>query len=1121
MLSTNWKLLLAGVFSSLLISCGGGTEETSEVTDPLESSPKTTEKIFKRLSVAESGVDFVNQLIEDEKVNFFKYQYLYNGGGVALGDINNDGLDDLYLTGNNVPDKLYLNEGELKFKDITKQAGIGGFDGWKTGVTMVDINNDGFLDIYVCRSGWYEAEQRTNLLFINDRGQRFTEEAEKYGLADSGHSVQGAFFDYDNDGDLDMYLTNHPIHFKQKMSDMLKRRENPGDDIRDKFYRNDEGTFVEVAKEIGIYNYGHGLGLSVADLDQDGFQDVYVSNDFQAPDFYYHNNGDGTFTESLDDAFRHVSYFAMGNDVSDVDNDGHPDLFTVEMLAEDNKRQKTNMAPMNPELFSSLIDLGFKHQMMRNTFQINNGNGTFSEIGYYSGLERTDWSWGPVFVDFDLDGDKDLAITNGFLKDTQDKDFIKESNKLASKQEGTLTFDQVNSLLPSTRLPNYIFSNEGDFKFEKRSKEWGFDFSGYSNGIAYSDLDNDGDVDLVVNNINDVAMVYENSASQQKLGNYLIVDLDGPEGNRNGIGAKVTLKYGGQVQYQEFHPVHGFQSSCLQALHFGVGSKPDIDLVEVVWPDGRKEVRTNVPTNSRITFYHNTAGQEPPAPEESAEPFLKDITSDWAATFLHRENEFDDYKRELLLPHKESQHGPKVISGDVDGDGREDMYLCGAMGQAGVLYKQVADAVFQMAGGNAFLGEVASEDVGGAFFDADQDGDQDLYVVSGSNEYLQGAAELEDRLYINDGQGNFSRDKTMLPSIRESGGCVAPCDYDGDGDVDLFVGTRQVPGKYPFHTKSYLLENDNGKFVDVTATKGKPLADAGMVSTAVWTDLDGDKQQELILAGEWTPIRYYDVEGGRLVEKTESAGFDKRTGWWNKVVATDIDGDGDTDLVAGNLGLNYKYRASDKEPFQVYCHDFDENGTLDIVLGYYNSGECFPVRGRQCSSEQMPNIAQKFPTYEAFGEAQIKDVYGSSLDEAFKLEATDFASYVIRNEGDGSFAWMPLPTRAQFAPIQGIVAEDFTGDGNVDLLIGGNWYVAEVETGRADAGIGYLLEGNGSGQFKAISPSESGFFAWGDVRDLALVEVGEGRPPVVVVGNNNAPAQIFQVIKREKLISQR
>jgi hypothetical protein len=1077
-------------------------------TTVIEIHPENSGSVFEFLPSSFTGVDFNNKLVETNEVNFYRWEYLYNGGGVGIGDINNDGLADIYFTGTIADDRLYLNNGNMQFEDITHSAGIQQDNGLKTGVSMVDINSDGLLDIYVSRSGWFESpSDRANLLYINQGDNTFKESAKEFGLAETGNTVQVGFFDYDKDGDLDCYMANHPL-FQMKRKDFAQLRKNPPDRFRDKLYQNNgDNSFTEVSKAAGINNYGHGLGLAISDYNKDGWPDVYVSNDFTSHDFYYINNGDGTFTEKAKELMAHVSYFAMGSDAADINNDGLLDLFVVEMLAEDNVRQKTNMASMNPELFWTNVSQGNHYQFMRNTLQMNNGEGSFSDIAYLSGLANTDWSWAPLFADLDNDGRKDLAITNGYLRDTQDKDFVKKAKKMGG-DKGELLFSELAPMMKSTRIKNYVFKNEGDFKFSDRSSEWGFDFSGFSNGMAYGDLDNDGDLDLVVNNINDPASIYKNTISENNIGHYLQVELEGPIHNKRGLGTKLTLTTNEGFQFQEFWTVRGFQSSCYQKVHFGIAEGDEIQQLKVEWPDGKIQVLDNLGIDQLLIIDHGDAGlvkqNEPPV-----RPFFKSIGPKGGYLFTHKENAYDDYKKETLLPHKQSQNGPKITVGDINGDELDDFYIGGAAGQPGLLIMEGAGMQFNSSSSPTFQADAAYEDLGGLFFDADGDGDQDLYVVSGGNEFEQDSPLLQDRIYLNDGRGIFNRAQNSLPEMLSSGGTVVASDIDGDGDQDLFVGGRIIPGKYPYSPRSFILLNEGGRFTDVTATVAPDLLHPGLITSATWSDFSGDGQEDLIVVGEWTGILMFKNVNGVLQNVSEQNGMAQQVGWWNKVIAVDIDQDGDQDYILGNLGLNYKYHASAEEPFEVYAHDFDESGTTDIVLGYYNEGTCYPVRGRQCSSEQIPMIAEKFKTYEEFGMADIHQVYGEKLSDALHLKATNFASSILINENGENFTLKQLPIQAQFAPVNGIIATDFDRNGTMDLLLAGNLFQAEVETGRADAGRGLLLLGNGKGDFEAVSQAESGFFAPMDVKDIAMLYTGPNSARIILVANNNFGMQTF------------
>ena len=1072
--------------------------------------------LFTLMKPAETGIAFANKVYEDDDNHPFGYTYFYNGGGVAIGDINNDGLSDLFFTGNMVPNKLYLNKGDFEFEDITDRAGIGEAGGWSNGVTMVDINLDGYLDIYICRSYYLKNPAlRENLLFINNGDLTFREEAEAYGLNDPGFSVQASFFDYDRDGDLDMYLGNHYNNIEGYDRKIVRQERIAPDFVGDRLMRNNgDGTFSDVTKESGIDNIGCALGVGIGDMNEDGWPDIYVANDFLVSDVFFVNNGDGTFTESLHAALKHSSFYGMGSALADFNNDGLLDIVVTDMLAADNYREKTMMSAMDVEGFRHLIEAGFHHQYMRNTLQLNNGNGTFSEIGYLAGVARTDWSYSVLLADFDNDGWKDMFVANGYRRDARDVDASNKWTEILERQGRKFRRGQLRellNLLPVNRLSNYLFRNNGDLTFSDRTAAFGLTQGSFSNGAAYGDLDNDGDLDLVITNLMDPAFVYRNDSESRKGGNFLRVRLEGPAANPGGIGAKVRIAHDGGIQHQEFHVTRGFHSSVEFALHFGLGDTAKVDWLRVTWPDGRMQEIGPEGANQVITVNYADAQKPAAGGDRSvADTRMQDVTDEVEVAFVHRENDYDDYVKEVLLPHKMSQFGPNVAVGDVNGDGREDFYIGGAAQQAGVLYLQDAEARFRQAGRGPWGADAGFEDLGALFFDGDGDGDLDLYVVSGGNEFTPSSHFYQDRLYINDGTGAFAKSEGRLPAISASGSCVAAGDYDGDVDLDLFVGGRVHPGKYPFPARSYVLNNDGGAFADVTDKVAPELREPGLVTSAVWSDYDGDGALDLIVVGEWMPVSVFQNSGGQLINRTKDYGLENTTGWWNVIEAGDFDNDGDSDYVLGNLGLNYKYKATEAEPLHVYAHDFDGSGSTDIVLGHYNDGVCYPVRGRECSSQQIPLLKTRFPTYAAFGKATLNDVYGPALNEGFHLEAKMFASSTMENLGNGRFSIRPLPVEAQFSTVQGVVVQDFDGDRNLDLLIAGNFYVSEVETGRADAGIGLLLTGDGLGNFSPVHVSESGFMAGLDVRDLAMAHSADGRS-YVLVGNNNDRMQIFRV----------
>ncbi len=1075
-----------------VVGCAPEKDNTSQ------SVQQTSGKLFDSISPESSNVHFANNIQESAELNFFNYVYLYNGGGVGLGDINNDGLPDLYLTSTQGTDKLYLNKGNFEFEDISTAAGIDMYPGYKSGVTFVDINSDGWLDIYVCRSGWSKVvKEKENLLFINNKKNGFIEAASAYGLNSYDQSIQSVFFDYDRDGDLDMYLANHPDKFKQPIEKMIANTQSPSHKNSDRLYRNNgNGTFSEVGQEAGIRNYSYSLGVVANDFNKDGWIDLYVTSDFQPRDNYYLNNGDGTFTESLQKYFPHCSYFSMGVDVVDLNGDGYSDVFTGEMLAEDNERQKTQMAPMNMQRFADMVNNGMHYQYMRNSLHLNNGNGHFSDVAHYLGIDKSDWSWSVLFNDYDQDGDDDLLVANGWLRDTQDKDYSKRTSALAEKNNFQLTFEQAYSLLKSTPVKNYAFKQTEDLKFEKTSSEWGFNMEGFSNGMASADLDGDGDLDVVVNNINSKASIYKNNANN---GNYLKVKLNGPAGNRQGYNAKIEVSGSKKTYYKEFQVTRGFQSSCEPIAHFGLKSGEKVNSIKVTWPDGKVEVLSGVePGLVTIDYKQAKTLRE----DTSKRNLFRESTT---VVHTHKENYFDDYGVQVLLPHLLSQLGPALAKGDVNGDGLEDIYVGGAAGQAGKILLQNSQGQFTK--GQVFGGSKTSEETEALFFDANGNGFIDLYVGTASNQYSDADPNNRDRLYTNDGKGNFTL-STGLPDMISQTGAVAAGDFDGDGDLDLFIGGRLSHGHYPNPAPAKLLQNNKGQFKDVTETLAKELQLPGMITDAEWTDYDADGDLDLMLVGEWTDVLIYDNKEGRLTRNTNAV-EQSLVGWWNSIESADLDGDGDIDYVLGNLGENYKYQASDIEPFEIFAGDFDNSGVQDIVLSYYNDEALYPVRGFQCSSEQMPDLKKQISTYEDFGQSDVFKVYGAALDEALHYKANCFTSMILWND-NGKLSPKKLPYQAQLSPVQSSVIEDIDGDGDLDIVTAGNWYVAEVETPRADAGVGTVLINQGGQNFKAMSSADSGFFANRDVRNMVGVK-GAGDKFQLVIGNNNSATQVFEL----------
>ncbi|WP_051957512.1 VCBS repeat-containing protein [Altibacter lentus] len=1068
----------------------------------------------------QSGVTFVNTVPETPEMNILTYQYLHNGAGVAIGDINNDGLPDIFFTANYGPNFLYLNKGDLKFEEIGKSAGVGGKVGWSTGCTMVDINNDGFLDIYVSRSGNLGPEQRRNLLFVNNGDLTFTESAATYGLDDPGYSTQATFFDYDKDGDLDMFMLNHPISPALDIDfDALATERNNASG--DRLYKNNNGRFEDVSETAGIISnsIGYGLSASVGDLNNDGWPDLYVCNDYLERDYLYFNNQDGTFSENLKNATRHISNFSMGSDIADFNDDGFLDIMVVDMVAEDNYRIKTNMSGMNPEKFYRAVNNGFHYQYMTNTLQMNNGNGTFSDVAKMSGVSNTDWSWAPLWADFDNDGKKDLFVTNGLRKEARNNDFVKKKTQLlkAIEEQPEKQLEFIKKILdemPQTKVKNYMFKNEGDLSFKNKTDDWGFSEPSFSNGAAYADLDNDGDLDLVISNIDHTAFLYENNSEKLKEHHFLKIKLKGPKGNPSGLGTRITIKANDTYQMKEHYLSKGYQSSMEDKIHFGVGSSKVIDSIWIQWPDETVQLLTNIDANKEVDVAYKIGETAviPNLKKGKKTVVIEEVTSNIDLAFRHVENEYDDFKKETLLPHKMSTLGPASAVNDVNGDGLDDLFVGGANGYAGVLFIQETNGSFKKHQESIWNTDAAYEDIAAVFFDADTDGDQDLYVVSGGNEFDPDSAKLQDRLYINDGKGNFQKSKQALPTMKTSGGCVTVADYDNDGDLDLFVGGRVVPGMYPKAPKSYLLENNNGVFTDVTEKIAPDLVHAGLVTRALWTDFDNDGKKDLIVTGEWMPITVFKNNGQKFNNVTEKLGLQDTNGWWYSIASGDFDNDGDEDYIVGNLGQNYKYQANSETSFDIYYDDFDANGTGDIVLSYTENGKDVPLRGRECSSQQMPFIKEKFGTYDEFGKASLNDIFGEQkLKNALHLTSKSFASIYLENTGDSQWLIRPLPRMAQLSSLNGIRTSDFNNDGFLDAIVAGNLYASEVETPRNDAGNGLILLGDGKGSFKAEPCMNTGFFAPNDVKELQFINI-KGKPHIIAV-NNNDLLQFFQLEK--------
>ena len=1075
--------------------------------------------LFDELDSSATQIKFANTLTYDNDFNIFTYRNYYNGGGVGVGDINNDGLPDLFFVANMEPNKLYLNKGNFKFEDITVEAGIVKKSKWSTGVSMADVNGDGFIDIYVCYSGSMKGDGRKNELYINNGDLTFTERAEEYGLADIGFSTHAAFFDYDHDGDLDLFLLNNS--FKAIGSFNLQKNERS---IRDslgghKLYRNDHGHFKDMSAKAGIYGsvIAFGLGVTVGDLNDDGWDDIYVSNDFFERDYLYINNKNGTFKECLEEQMHSISNASMGSDMADINNDAHPDIFVTEMLPEKDARLKVNTTFENWYKYKLNLSYDYFNQFVRNTLQLNNGNNTFSEISRLAGVPATDWSWGALITDLNNDGLKDIFIANAIYKDLTNEDYINyisNQNVMQSmtKDKDKNVYKTLIDLMPSNALSNYAYSNNGNLTFTNKAEEWGLATPSFSNGSSYVDLDNDGDLDLVVNNVNMPAFVYRNNSVQQHPENkFLKVSLEGLGMNRFGIGAKVTVYYDHTLSYQEAMPMRGFESTVDNRLNFGLGKATKIDSVKVEWTDDKVQVLLNVGLNQQIVVKQTDAVKRIKLVEAPVKTLFTAATDNDGIDFVHKENEYSDFNRDRIIFHMLSTAGPSITKGDVNGDGLEDFYIGGAKDQAGALYIQNAAGKFKRSNEKLWEADKGSEDVDAVFFDADGDGDQDLFVCSGGSEFSVNSTELISRMYFNDGKGNFTKSTQLLPSssVFESASCVSAADYDQDGDIDLFLGVRLKIGEYGYPTKSYLLENNGkGVFTDVTQKVAPAFLQAGMVTDAKWFDYDRDGRMDLVMAGEYMPIRIFHNTKKGFEEITKAAGLDNSNGWWNRLEIADVNGDGYADIVGGNHGLNSRFKASIEKPVCMYVSDFDENGTSEQVITTYNGKDAYPLALRHDIVEVLPYLKKKYLKYESYKEQKIEDVFTKGqLAKTTKLEAKDLRSSVMMNKGNGTFSIKALPTEAQFSPVYGIAVGDYDGDGKQDILLGGNFYESKPEVGIYDASYGMLLKGDGKGNFTKVPEKQSGFVLEGAVRDIVMIKNKSKR--IVLVARNNNFVKIF------------
>jgi hypothetical protein len=1077
--------------------------------------------LFERIHAAYSGVEFRNDLSFDEKFNIFTYRNFYNGGGVALGDVNNDGLIDIYLTSNQGENKLYLNEGDFKFRDVTGEAGVAGTRAWSTGVAMADINGDGWLDIYVCNSGDIKGDNKQNELFINNGDGTFTEMAEAYGLADQGYSTHAVFFDFDNDGDLDVYLLNNSyqaIGSFNKMQNERPRRDPVGGD---KLFRNDGETFTDVSEEAGIYGsvIGFGLGITIGDVNRDGWMDIFISNDFFERDYLYINNQDGTFTESLTEYMRSTSAASMGADIADINNNGYLDIFVTEMLPEPPQRLKQITTFESWDKFQFNVQHGYHYQYTRNMLHVNNGDGTFTDMGRLANVEATDWSWAALMFDMDNDGLKDIFVANGIYQDLTDLDYLNfidnEETKRAIISQDGVDYRKLIDPMPINPVSNYAYKNKGNLVFENVIHQWGMGDPIHSNGSAYGDLNNDGALDLVVNNVNAEVLIFKNRSRELLPDhNFLKIELKGKEGNTAAIGTQVRLLIGEEAFYQEQMPNRGFQSSVDPRLNFGLGEKSKIDEIQVRWPDGKITLLQDVQANQMVSLSWEDASDAPDGFAFFEVPlgqFFQRISAGNILDFTHKENTFVDFDRDRLTFHKLSTEGPKAIWGDVNGDGLADVYLGGAKGFPGQLFIHMDNGNFRKSEQEVFSTDRFSEDTHGVFHDFDGDGHLDLFVTSGGNESGFGALDLSDRLYLNDGKGNFTKaENSGLQNFKNSSSVVRLIDVNGDGIKDIFVGSRVVPFLYGVNPSSQLLISDGrGTFRDETEKFASALKELGMVTDAIVVDYDGDGKDDLIVVGEWMAPTFLRNTGSGL-EKIEMPEMEQFKGWYQAIAVGDFNGDGLPDFVLGNHGLNTRFKATLERPIRMFVNDFDQNGSVEHLFVQKEGGRHVPFTLKHQLEQQVPSIKKRFLKYSTYNDKFMEDIFSpQELRNAVMQELNFLSSAVILNEGSGNFEVLPLPREAQRSWMYSILVTDLNGDGIEDLLMAGNLKGAQPQVGQYDGSYGEVLYGKGDGTFEYISNRVHGLQLHGDIRDLHELVIGGQRTLMVV--KNNAAIEFWKI----------
>lgn len=1076
------------------------------------------DSLFTKLESSKTGINFVNEVKNGKNMNIFKYRNFYNGGGVAIGDINNDGLSDVFFTSNLGENKLYLNKGNFKFQDISKSSGIVISKSWSTGVEMIDINGDGLLDIFVCNAGNGIDAKRKSELFINNGNLTFTEKAAEYNLADTGITTHAAFFDYDKDGDLDVYILNNSFIPVSSLNYSNKRELRDKDwavnDILkgggDKLMRNDNGKFVDVSESAGIYGslIGFGLGVTVGDVNGDLYPDIYISNDFYERDYLYINNKNGTFSEQIQGWTSHTSQSSMGADMADINNDGKPDIFVTDMLPEGDERLKTTTSFDNYDLFTRKLNLDFFYQYMQNTLQLNNGNNQFLEIANYAGVAKTDWSWGALIFDMDNDGYKDIYVCNGINNDLTNQDFMDFfANGIIQRMAVTGKKEQMENIIgkmPSTPIPNYAFRNNKDLTFTNEITNWGLDTPSFSNGAAYGDLDNDGDLDLIVNNVNQEAFVFQNNSEKKKDNHFVKVKLKGDNQNKFAIGSVVELFSGKETLRQELIPSRGFQSSIDYVMTFGIGTKK-IDSLQVIWPNGKYQTIKKVANNSTVNLNIADATLNYTIKKQNVKPLFSEKSSSFLA---HKENDYIDFDYEGLISKMLSQEGPSLAVGDINGDGNDDVFIGGAKGISGNIYLSKGNDTFSITKQTDLIADANYEDTAASFFDADNDGDQDLMVGSGGNEKAD-QTNYKNRLYLNNGKGVFTKSKTTIPTTNNNVSVITACDYDNDGDMDVFVGSRSVPGIYGIDPKQLLLENDGkGNFTNATDKKAFKLNEVGMITDAVWEDIDNDGKKDLIVVGDWMAPRIFKNTGRRLVDFKSN--LTNLSGFWNAVSCVDLNNDGKKDLVLGNKGTNTSYKATDKNPMRMFVNDFDNNGTIEQITTRSIDGRDMPLHLKKELAGQIPSIKKKNLSYAEYAKKSFQEIFAQDVvDNSIQKTATIQQSVIAINKGNGNFQIKALPKEVQFSCVNAICVTDVNKDGILDLVLGGNQYEFKPQFGRMDANCGSVLLGSKSGSYSWLPYNQSGFFLKGEIKHIQTLKNKNKGVSILTVTNDNAP-KIFK-----------